>query len=218
MAWNLRSIGNAIRSTLRFREGRPGSAPGSSGTKAKPGTRAKSGAAGPKGKSGTRAQSGPKAQPGRAGPKTGGRPGAGQGAAVGLTNPYPGDFRGTAKVSYAPSPNGRPEPGEVVWTWVPYEEDHSRGKDRPVLLVGTSGRYLLGLMLTSKDHDGDARRADDYVDIGTGPWDRQWRPSEAKLDRILQINPQDVRREGAILDAGSFSVIAGVLQRRHGWR
>ena len=218
MAWNLRSIGNAIRSTLRFLESRPGSAPGSSGTKAKPGTRAKSGAAGPKGKSGTRAQSGPKAQPGRAGPKTGGRPGAGQGAAVGLTNPYPGDFRGTAKVSYAPSPNGRPEPGEVVWTWVPYEEDHSRGKDRPVLLVGTSGRYLLGLMLTSKDHDGDARRADDYVDIGTGPWDRQWRPSEAKLDRILQINPQDVRREGAILDAGSFSVIAGVLQRRHGWR
>ena len=218
MAWNLRSIGNAIRSTLRFLAGRPGSAPGSSGTKAKPGTRAKSGAAGPKGKSGTRAQSGPKAQPGRAGTKTGGRPGAGQGAAVGLTNPYPGDFRGTAKVSYAPSPNGRPEPGEVVWTWVPYEEDHSRGKDRPVLLVGTSGRYLLGLMLTSKDHDGDARRADDYVDIGTGPWDRQWRPSEAKLDRILQINPRDVRREGAILDAGRFSVIAAALQTRHGWR
>ena len=74
-----------------------------------------------------------------------------------------------------------------------------------MLLVGTSGRYLLGLMLTSKDHDGDARRADDYVDIGTGPWDRQWRPSEAKLDRVLQIDPQDVRREGAILDVGRFS-------------
>ncbi|MET4135847.1 type II toxin-antitoxin system PemK/MazF family toxin [Pseudarthrobacter sp. PvP090] len=212
MAWNLRSIGNAVRSTLRFLEGRPGSAPGSSGTEARSGT------AGPKGKSGTRTQPGPNARPGRNGTKTGGRPGTGQGAAAGLTNPYPGDFRGTAKVSYAPSPNGRPEPGEVVWTWVPYEEDHSRGKDRPVLLVGTRGRYLLGLMLTSKDHDGDAHRAEDYVDIGTGPWDRQSRPSEAKLDRVLQIDPQDVRREGAILDAGSFSVIAGVLQRRHGWR
>jgi hypothetical protein len=184
MAWNLRSIGNAVRSTLRFLEGRPGSAPGSSGT---------AGPAGPKAKSGAKPR-------------------------AGLTGAYPGDFRGRAKVSYAPSPNGRPEPGEVVWTWVPYEEDHSRGKDRPVLLVGTSGRYLLGLMLTSKDHDGDPRRADDYVDIGTGPWDRQWRPSEAKLDRILQINPQDVRREGAILDAGSFSVIAAALQTRHGWR
>jgi hypothetical protein len=197
MAWNLRSIGNAVRSTLRFLEGRSGSAPGRSGT------------AGP---------SRPKAQPGRPGTKTGGRPGAGRGAVVGLTGTYPGDFRGTAKISYAPSPNGRPEPGEVVWTWVPYEEDHSRGKDRPVLLVGTSGRYLLGLMLTSKDHDGDARRADDYVDIGTGPWDRQWRPSEAKLDRVLQIDPRDVRREGAILDAGRFSAIAAVLKSRHGWR
>ena len=81
-----------------------------------------------------------------------------------------------------------------------------------MLLVGTSGRYLLGLMLTSKDHDGDARRADDYVDIGTGPWDRQRRPSEAKLDRVLQIDPRDVRREGAILDAGRFSAVAAVLR------
>lgn len=197
MAWNLRSIGNAVRSTLRFLEGRSGSAPGGSGK------------AGP---------SRTKARPGRSGTKTGGRPGTGRGAVVGLTGTYPGDFRGTAKISYAPSPNGRPEPGEVVWTWVPYEEDHTRGKDRPVLLVGTSGRYLLGLMLTSKDHDGDARRADDYVDIGTGPWDRQRRPSEAKLDRVLQIDPRDVRREGAILDPGRFSAIAAVLKSRHGWR
>ena len=187
MAWNLRSIGNAIRSTLRFLEGRPVTAPRGTGTKAK-------------------------------GTKSAARPGAGRGAATGLTGRYPGDFQGKAKVTYAPSPNGLPKPGEVVWTWVPYEEDHSQGKDRPVLLVGASGSYLLGLMLTSKDHDGDARRADDYVDIGTGPWDRQWRPSEAKLDRILQINPRDVRREGAILDAGRFSVIAAALQTRHGWR
>lgn len=134
-----------------------------------------------------------------------------------LTGIYPGDFVGKAKVQYSPAANGRPEPGEIVWTWVPFEEDRSQGKDRPVLLVGSRGRYLLGLMLTSKDHDGDARRADDYVDIGTGPWDRQWRPSEARLDRILQINPQDVRREGAILDAGRFRDISAALRSRHGW-
>jgi hypothetical protein len=138
-------------------------------------------------------------------------------ASGGLTGTYPGDFQGKAKVQYSPAANGRAEPGEIVWTWVPFEEDHSRGKDRPVLLVGSKGRFLLGLMLTSKDHDGDARRSDDYVDIGTGPWDRQWRPSEARLDRILQINPQDVRREGAILDAGRFRDISSALRRRHGW-
>jgi hypothetical protein len=105
----------------------------------------------------------------------------------------------------------------VVWTWVPYEEDHSRGKDRPVLLVGNHGRYLLGLMLTSKDHDAHPRRSRDYVDVGTGPWDRQLRPSEAKLDRVLQIRPADVRREGAILGRSQFFAVAEALRERHGW-
>ena len=40
-------------------------------------------------------------------------------------------------IAYAPKPDGRPDPGEVVWTWVPYEDDPSQGKDRPVLLVAT---------------------------------------------------------------------------------
>ena len=200
MAWNLRSIGNAVRDALGFLDKLGGSAPGTTrGPAAKPARK-------PAGKRGP-AQSRP-AAPSR---------GAGAGPAAGLTAKYPGDFRGRAAVRYAPSPNGQPEPGEIVWTWVPYEEDYSQGKDRPVLLVGTSGRYLLGLMLTSKDHDGDSRRSEDYVDIGTGTWDRQGRPSEAKLDRILQINAKDIRREGAILDAGRFNLIALALRQRHGW-
>ena len=68
---------------------------------------------------------------------------------------YPGDFTGTPDLAYAPKPDGQPDPGEIVWTWVPYEEDHRQGKDRPVLLVGRDDRWLLALMLTSKDHDRD---------------------------------------------------------------
>ncbi|WP_211882937.1 type II toxin-antitoxin system PemK/MazF family toxin [Pseudarthrobacter albicanus] len=192
MALNLRSIGNAVRSALRFLDKAGAGKPG--GSAPAPSRR-------PAGK-----------------PRPGQPAGAGApGALAGLTGTYPGDFRGTAAVRYAPAPDGRPQPGEIVWTWVPYEEDHSQGKDRPVLLVGSSGRYLLGLMLTSKDHDGDSRSSDDYVDIGTGLWDRQRRPSEAKLDRVLQVNPADVRREGAILDAARFSLIAAALRARHGW-
>ncbi|BCW71401.1 type II toxin-antitoxin system PemK/MazF family toxin [Arthrobacter sp. NicSoilB8] len=200
MAWNLRSIGNAVRDAVRFLDKLGGTAPGTTrGPAAKPAGKA----------AGKRRPAPP-------------RPGAptrtaGSAPATGLTVKYPGDFRGRAAVHYAPSPNGRPEPGEIVWTWVPYEEDHSQGKDRPVLLVGTTGRYLLGLMLTSKDHDGDSRRSEDYVDIGTGPWDRQGRPSEAKLDRVLQINAKDIRREGAILDAGRFNLVASALRQRNGW-
>lgn len=137
-------------------------------------------------------------------------------APAGPSSPYPGDFDGTAAALYAPQPNGRPDPGEIVWTWVPYEEDYAQGKDRPVLLVGAARGRLLALMLTSRDHAGD-RRGGDYLDLGAGPWDRSGRPSEVKLDRVLQIDPRDIRREGAVLDATRFKLVAAELRSRHGW-
>lgn len=133
-------------------------------------------------------------------------------------HPYPGDFYGTPDFEYAPKPDGRPDPGEIVWTWVPYEEDHSRGKDRPVLLVGREGEWLLALPLTSKDHDRDAdqeRRAGrEWVDIGSGPWDRRGRPSEVRLNRVLRVDPSAVRREGAVLDQRLFDGVARAFTGR----
>ena len=85
----------------------------------------------------------------------------------------------------------------LVWTWVPYEEDHAQGKDRPVLLIGRDGGWLLGLQVTSQDHDRDAAqeaRAGRYwLDIGTGEWDRQGRASEVCVNRIVRIDPDGVR-------------------------
>lgn len=129
---------------------------------------------------------------------------------------YPGDFVGAAKLHYSPKPDGRPDPGEIVWTWVPFEEDFSQGKDRPVLLVGRDGEWLLGLMLTSKDHD-NGRRAGDYVDVGVGQWDRQGRPSEVKLDRVIRVNPEAIRREGAVLGKPAFLEVSRALRELHGW-
>ena len=117
----------------------------------------------------------------------------------------------TPRLRYAPSPDGRPDPGEVVWTWVPYEEDPARGKDRPVLVIGEDGGRLLALALTSRDHDVDARQEQrdgrEWMDIGTGEWDRQGRPSEVRLNRLLRIAPADVRREGAALDRDVFDAV-----------
>jgi len=53
------------------------------------------------------------------------------------------------RVVYAPKLDGRADPGEIVWTWVTYEEDATQGKDRPVLVVGRDSTTLLGLMLSS---------------------------------------------------------------------
>lgn len=131
---------------------------------------------------------------------------------------YPGDFTGALAPVYDPHPDGRPDPGEVVWTWVPYEEDHTRGKDRPVLLVGRDGRWLLGLPLTSKDHDRDAaqeaRAGRRWVDVGSGGWDRAGRPSEVRVDRVVRVAPDAVRREGAVLPADRFAVVAAAVDGR----
>jgi hypothetical protein len=132
---------------------------------------------------------------------------------------YPGDFEGLPDIAYSPAHDGDPDPGEIVWTWVPFEEDHSRGKDRPVLVIGHDGPWLLGLMLTSQDHDRDAaqeaRHGRQWVDIGTGSWDRQGRPSEARVDRIVRVDPARVRREGAVLSRERFDDVAVAVRATH---
>lgn len=59
------------------------------------------------------------------------------------------------ELTYAPERDGQADPGEIVWTWVPYEDDPRQGKDRPVLVVGRHSRTLFGLMLSSQsERDG----------------------------------------------------------------
>lgn len=131
---------------------------------------------------------------------------------------YPGDFQGTVRPEYAPDLDGRPDPGEIVWSWVPFEEDHTQGKDRPVLVIGRDGPWLLGLMLSSRDHDARPGRPDEeWLDLGVGAWDARGRPSEVRLDRVVRLAPDAVRREGAVLDRARFDEVAGSLRRRGGW-
>jgi hypothetical protein len=141
-------------------------------------------------------------------------------AADGHRPGYAGDHHGPVRVEYAPHPDGLADPGEVVWAWVPFEEGDGRGKDRPVLVVGRDGELLLGLMLTSKDHDRDAadeaRWGRQWMDIGTGAWDARGRPSEVRLDRVLRLSPSAVRREGASLDRARFDQVARALSRAGG--
>ena len=128
---------------------------------------------------------------------------------------------GGVDVEYRPRGDGRPDPGEVVWAWVPYDEGDGRGKDRPVLVIGRRDGALLGLMLSSKDHDRDA--ADEarfgrmWTDVGVGPWDARGRPSEVRLDRLLVLDPAAVRREGAALDRGRFDRVVAEARRVQGW-
>ena len=129
---------------------------------------------------------------------------------------YPGDYRDMINFEYSPSLDGDADPGEIVWTWVPFEEDHSRGKDRPVLLVGRDGEYLLALMMTSKDHNNREHADSNYLDIGSGPWDPQGRASEVKLNRVIRVRPDTMRREGAIMPEDTFRLIERAWTRHNG--
>ncbi len=122
-------------------------------------------------------------------------------------------------MEYAPEADGEPDPGEVVWSWVAFEEDPTQGKDRPVLLLGQEGTDWLALMLTSKDHDRDAadeaRWGRSWMDVGSGGWDRQGRPSEVRLDRLLRLDPDAIRREGAALPRERFDAVVQAARAFH---
>ncbi|WP_238419940.1 type II toxin-antitoxin system PemK/MazF family toxin [Gordonia sp. 'Campus'] len=140
-------------------------------------------------------------------------------------------------ISYSPDLDGDADPGEIVWTWVAYEDDPNQGKDRPVLVVGRDGGptdeesadeesadgesaddglagNVLGLMLSSKDHHGEGN----WFAVGSGSWDSQNRPSSVRLDRVLVVDADGIRREGAVLDQRRFDAVAEQLRDRYGWR
>lgn len=117
-------------------------------------------------------------------------------------------------VVYAPDLDGSADPGEIVWAWVPFEENDGRGKDRPLLVVGRQGSELVGLMLSSQQDRSDDR---DWISVGSGAWDREGRESFVRLDRVLEVGEHDIRREGAVLGRDRFDRVAGELRGRFGW-
>ena len=138
---------------------------------------------------------------------------------------YLGDWRSPlpTRPAYHPRADGRPDAGEVVWAWVPYEEDATQGKDRPVLVLAAHPSLedaVLAAPLTSKDHDRDAaqeaRAGRHWMDVGSGAWDDSARSSEVRLDRVLQLRAGEVRREGSALAEDVFAAVYAACSRaRH---
>ncbi|MBB1010541.1 type II toxin-antitoxin system PemK/MazF family toxin, partial [Dietzia sp. SLG510A3-3B2-2] len=47
--------------------------------------------------------------------------------------------------------------------------------------------------------------------LGSGPWDPEGRPSWVRLDRVLDVPEQGIRREGAICPRPRFEAVADRL-------
>lgn len=121
------------------------------------------------------------------------------------TTDLPASALATLKLTYAPSLDGTPDPGEVVWTWVPFVENDGRGKDRPVLIIGRiDPESVAGCYLSTKQHRN-------FIRVGKGPWDPQGRPSYLNPERILRVTDRGMRREGAVVQREQFQDVAAEL-------
>lgn len=111
--------------------------------------------------------------------------------------------------SYAPATDGTPDPGEVVWTWVPYVEQDGRGKDRPVLIIARiNEQAVAGCYLSTKEHRG-------FIHVGPGAWDPQGRPSYLNPERVLLVSDSGMRREGAVMPQAQFERVVSHLQSHY---
>jgi hypothetical protein len=94
----------------------------------------------------------------------------------------------------------------VVWIWVPFEEDPTQGKDRPLVVIGRRHNTLVGVPLTTKRNDREPQ-----IEVGTGDWDPKRRVSYARIWRMMDIDPTQMRREGAIIDRGRFDQVVAAV-------
>jgi hypothetical protein len=69
------------------------------------------------------------------------------------------------------------------------------------------------MMSSQERHASDP----DWVGIGSGSWDYDGRPSWVRLDRVLDVPEESIRREGAILERTVFDVVAARLRRDYSW-
>lgn len=123
-------------------------------------------------------------------------------------------YRGRVQLDYAPERDGDPDPGEIVWTWVPYEEDPLVGKDRPLLVVGRAvdppGGYA-ALMLSSRNREGERG----WAFLGAGDWDGDGRESWVRTDRVLAVADGRIRRESVALTKDRYLQVLEEIQRAH---
>ncbi|WP_169331397.1 type II toxin-antitoxin system PemK/MazF family toxin [Corynebacterium ulceribovis] len=115
-------------------------------------------------------------------------------------------------ILYAPDMDGHADPGEVVHVRFT-EENSDQAAERQVLVVGRQGHTLLGTLIsTNEDHANETN----WVAIGSDSFSHG-KPSWVRVDRVLEIPESGIRRDGSIMPARRFAVVARALRLRHGW-
>ncbi|MFF3332238.1 type II toxin-antitoxin system PemK/MazF family toxin [Streptomyces sp. NPDC002888] len=93
-------------------------------------------------------------------------------------------------------PSGRPQPAEIWWANVPFE-DGPGAKDRPCLVLVVRGRHATVAKITSKNHSGRAG----VIPLPPGAvGDAQGRASFLETDELRRVPVGDFRRRVGVVD------------------
>lgn len=122
--------------------------------------------------------------------------------------------RMSRNIYYAPDMDGQAEPGEVVWIWAPSDGPEAPPRERAMLVIGRDRHTILGLLISPNPKHADA---ESWLEIGAGEWDAAGRQCWIRLDRVLEVSEQGVRRQGALFPQRRFERIATRLRNNYHW-
>ena len=117
-------------------------------------------------------------------------------------------------VFFAPDLDGQADSGEVVWVWAPADGPNKPPQERAVLVIGRTRTTVLCLLISPNPQHANE---DNWLDIGSGEWDEQGRPCWVRMDRVLEIPEEQVRRMGTLFPERRFGRIANRLRGTYHW-
>lgn len=117
-------------------------------------------------------------------------------------------------VFFAPDMDGQADSGEVVWVWAPCNGTQAPPQERAVLVIGRTRTTVLALLISPNPRHA---HEDHWLEIGSGEWDEQGRPCWIRMDRVLEIPEEQVRRQGTLFPARRFERIANRLRSAYHW-
>ncbi|QPK78638.1 type II toxin-antitoxin system PemK/MazF family toxin [Corynebacterium lizhenjunii] len=112
-------------------------------------------------------------------------------------------------IFFTPDMDGQADSGEVVWAWV-----GSPPQERAILVVGRTRTTVLGLLISPNPDHADE---DCWLPIGSGEWDERGRQCWIRMDRVLELSEEQVRRQGTLFPERRFARIANRLRAAYHW-
>ncbi|PRQ11666.1 hypothetical protein C1Y63_04445 [Corynebacterium sp. 13CS0277] len=115
-------------------------------------------------------------------------------------------------IYYAPDMDGQADPGEVVWMTL--ADDEGDTQERAFVVVGRTHHEIMALLISPNAEHAEEKT---WLDIGSGVWESSGRNSWVRLDKVVTMPEDAIRRQGAVMPRRRYDRIAHRLRSEFGW-